>query len=315
MALDPQIATLLERVNALPPMSAGTPEQARESFRQLTELGAAMHPPPEVGEVSELEVDGGEGSLRARLYRPPEAGGPVGTLVYFHGGGFVIGDVDSYDAQCRTLCAGAGVALLSVEYRLAPESLFPAAVEDAVAATRWALAHASDLGGDPARVAVGGDSAGGNLAAVTASELRDSEPPLAGQLLLYPATDFTSERPSHSTNGKDLFLTADDMAWFRARYLAEGEPTDPRASPLLADDLSGVAPAVVVTAELDPLLDDGEAYADALEAAGVPVVRTRFDGLIHGFLGLGAFSDSAARAIESVCADLRALLGEGGARD
>lgn len=314
MPLDPQIAILLEQVNMLPPMSQGTPEMARESFRNLTTMGAALHPPPEVGAITELEVDGADGRLGARLYRPEGASEPLPTLAFFHGGGFVIGDVSSYDAQCRTLCVGADVALLSIDYRLAPEDPFPAAVEDAVAAASWALGHAGELGGDPARVAVGGDSAGGNLAAVAAQALRGSEPGLAGQLLIYPVTDFGTARPSQAANGEGLFLTADDMEWFRLQYLADGSRTDPRASPLLAEDLSGLPPAVIVTAEFDPLLDDGEAYADALEAAGVRVLRRRFEGLIHGFLGLGSFSGAAGRAIERVCSDFRDLLEEANTR-
>lgn len=317
MALDPQIASLLEGINALPPMSAGTVEEARESFRRLTSMAAAFEPPPEVGEVGDLEVAGAAGPLPARLYRPSAsaaASGPVATLVFLHGGGFVIGDIDSYDAQCRALCDAADVAVLSVEYRRAPEDRFPAAAEDAVAAASWALEHAAELGGDPARVAVGGDSAGANLAAVAAQALRGSEPPLAGQLLLYPVTDFSSERPSHARNGEGLFLTGEDMEWFRLQYLGDAEPTDPRASPLLADDLAGLPPALVVTAEFDPLLDDGEAYADALEAAGVPVARERFDGLIHGFFALGSVSAAAAKAIERVCSDLRDLLAEANIR-
>lgn len=310
MPVDAQIAVLLERLSRQPPMAEGTPEEARAAFRRLNEVAARLHPPAEVGSVSDLEVDGGAHPLAARLYLPPGAGGPVPTLAFFHGGGFTIGDVASYDAQCRGLCAGAEVAVLSVDYRLAPESGFPAAVEDAIAATRWTLANAAELGGDPERVAVGGDSAGGNLSAVVAHELRGDEPSLVAQLLIYPVTDFASERGSHVANGEGFYLTRDEMAWFRAQYLGDGDRADPRASPLLAGDLSGLPPALVVTAEFDPLLDDGRAYAEALEAAGVRVVYDRFDGLIHGFFGLGPFSETAARAVERVCADLRDLLAE-----
>jgi acetyl esterase len=307
MPLDPQIAALLERVNALPPASSGTPEEARKSFRRLTLASAAMAGEIEVGSVEDLEVSGGTGPLPARLYRP------VGidrapTLVFFHGGGFVIGDVASYDAQCRTICRDAETAVLSVEYRRAPEDPFPAAADDAVAAAAWALEHPELLGGDPLRIAVGGDSAGGNLAAGAAQALRGHGRALSAQFLLYPVVDFSSERPSHRENGEGMFLTADDMAWFRELYVGDSDRTDPRLSPLLADDLSGLPPAVVITAEFDPLRDDGEAYAEALVAAGVPVVTRRFDGLIHGFFAMSNVSTAATTAIGEVCAMLRGAL-------
>lgn len=308
MPLDPQIATLLEHLNQAPPMSLGTPEQARAGFRQMSEAAAAFGPEIEVGEVTDLEVPGAAAPLPARLYQPAGADRSVPTLVFFHGGGFVIGDIASYDRQCRTLCREGRMAVLSVEYRVAPEHPFPAGADDATAAATWALDHAGELGGDPDRVAVGGDSAGGNLAAVAAQALRGHEPALAGQLLLYPVTDFSEERPSVAANGDGLFLTGDDMRWFREQYIGDGPRTDPRASPLRAEDLSGLPPAVVITAEFDPLRDDGEAYADALEAAGVPVVKRRFDSLIHGFFAMGTVSDAAAGAIEEVGEALRNLL-------
>ena len=331
MPLDAQISQLLEQINAAPPMSRGTPEAARDGFRKLTSAAAAFAPEVTVGSVEDLEVDGAEGRLPARLYRPPpesltsrpvgtssegtgrEAEDPLGviscpTLVFFHGGGFVIGDIASYDAQCRRLCRDARVVVLSVEYRLAPEDPFPAAADDAVAAAGWALANVDRLGGDPARIAIGGDSAGGNLAAVAAQALREAEPGFAAQLLIYPVTDFSSERPSHRENAEGLFLTADDMAWFRSLYVGDRDLSDPRISPLMAADLGGLPPAVVITAEFDPLRDDGEAYAEALEAAGVPVRRRRFDGLIHGFFAMGTASTAALDAADEVCAELRELL-------
>jgi acetyl esterase len=314
-------------------MSRGTPEEGRAGFRRLAMASAAFAPQVEIASVEDLEVDGAVGPLPARLYRPPrdsltsrpggtssegtgrEAEDPLGvisvpTLVFFHGGGFVIGDIESYDSQCRLLCRDGGVAVLSVEYRLAPEDPFPAAPEDAVAATRWALENADRLGGDPGRVAVGGDSAGGNLAANASLALRDHEPAPAAQLLIYPVTDFDSERPSHAENGEGLFLTLDDMEWFRSLYVGDADVRDPRVSPLLAEDLSGLPPAIVITAEFDPLRDDGEAYAEALEAAGVPVVRRRFDSLIHGFFAMGTASSAASDAIEEVCAELRKALNQ-----
>jgi acetyl esterase len=234
----------------------------------------------------------------------------VPTLAFFHGGGFTIGDLDSHDMQCRTLCHELGAVVLSSDYRLAPESPFPAAAEDAIAATRWAREKVAELGGDPARLAVGGDSAGGNLAAVVTQQLRGEEPGIAAQLLIYPVTDLVSERPSHRENGRGYFLTIDEMEWFHANYLPDAEAgRDPLASPLHADDLAGLPPAVIATAEFDPLRDDGDAYAEALVAAGVRVIHRRFDGLVHGFFGLGPFSAMADAAIRQVCADLRELLG------
>ena len=308
MPLDSQIAALLEQLNQAPPMSLGSVEDARSGFSQMVLAAASFSPEIEVGEITDIEVAGGAGPLPARLYRPLGAEGPIATLVFFHGGGFVIGDITTYDAQCRTLCREGRIAVLSVEYRVAPEDPFPAAADDAVAAGTWALDHAAELGGDPDRIAVGGDSAGGNLAAVAAQALRGHEPALAGQLLLYPVTDFSEERPSVTENGDGLFLTGEDMRWFRDKYIGEHSRTDPKASPLYAEDLSGLPPAVVITAEFDPLRDDGEAYADALETAGVPVVRRRFDGLIHGFFAMGTVSTAAANAVEEVGAELRDLL-------
>jgi acetyl esterase/lipase len=316
MPVDPQIGALLERVNEMPPMSAGTVGDARRAFHGLSLLAASTASPVEVGEVGELTVSGAQGDLPARLYRPRAAAldGRSPTLVFFHGGGFVIGSVATHDAQCRLLCELAGAAVLSVEYRLAPEHPFPAAAEDAIAAGAWALDNVERLGRDVDRMALGGDSAGGNLTAVVAQALRGRSPGYVAQLLLYPVTDFSdTARPSQIENADGYFLTRDDMVWFRGHYVGEGPPDDPRLSPLLADDLSGLPPAIVVTAELDPLRDDGEAYAEALEAAGVEVIRRRYDGLVHGFFAMGAFSRAAARAVEEICTDLRKLLASGGA--
>jgi acetyl esterase len=198
---------------------------------------------------------------------------------------------------------------VNTEYRLAPEHPFPAAVEDALAVTRWVAESIGDLGGDAERLVVGGDSAGGNLSAVVAQQLRDGGPELAAQLLIYPATDLVTERPSHEENGKGYFLTIDEMEWFHENYLGASDAgRDPLASPLNADDLAGLPPAVIATAEFDPLRDDGEAYVEALEAAGVRVIHRRFDGLVHGFFGLGPWSQMADAAIRQVCADLRSLI-------
>jgi acetyl esterase len=296
LTLDPQIAALLERVNAARPLSAGTPEEGREAFLALNRLAAQAVPGPQVGSVE--EVAGGPVPMRA--YRPD--GDPVATLVFFHGGGFVIGDLESYDAQCRLLCSRVGMTVVSVDYRLAPEHPFPAGVEDALSAFDWIVERESGP------FVVGGDSAGGNLSAVTAQARRDSGP--AAQLLIYPAADLSKEYPSMVENGEGLFLTRDDMDWFHHHYLGEDEAarSDPRASPLLADDLSGLAPALVYTAEYDPLRDAGNAYAEALSAAGVRVVHRCFEGLIHGFFGLGPFSRAAQAAVDQICDDLNGVL-------
>lgn len=309
--IDPGVAVLLERINEMPSMSEGSPAQARQAFRALATISASVSPPPAVERVEDLTLPGAEGGLPARLYLPAGVPSPVPTLLFLHGGGFVIGDIESYDAQCRTLCSAVAAAVLSIEYRLAPEHPFPAAPEDAVAAAAWVLANVDRLGGDPERIAIGGDSAGGNLAAVAAQAMRGRDPGFAAELLLYPATDFGDEdRPSHRENAEGLFLTADDMDWFRSLYIGDGSIDDPRLSPLRGE-LAGLPPTVLITADLDPLRDDGEAYGDALEAAGVEVVRRRYDGLVHGFFAMGPFSVGAQRAVEQICSDLRKLLGGG----
>jgi acetyl esterase len=296
LTVDPQIAAVLERVNEARPLSAGTPEEGRAAFRLMNQLAARLAPQVEVGSVEEAS----EAPVPMRIYRP-EAD-PIATLMFIHGGGFVIGDLDSYDAQCRVLCSQVGVTVVSVDYRLAPEHPFPAGVEDALAAFDWVVAH------EAGPIVVGGDSAGGNLSTVTAQARRDSD--IAAQLLIYPAADLANEYPSMEENGEGLFLTRDDMDWFHHHYLGEDESarSDPRASPLLADDLSGLPPALVYTAQYDPLRDAGDAYAEALSAAGVKVIHRRFDGLIHGFFGLGPLSRAAQAAIDQICDDLRGVL-------
>lgn len=299
--LDPQIKLLHEAVPGGLGLPIGPPEEARELFRTLNVGVGDSQPPADLAAIEELEVPGAAGPLRARLYRP-HADGPTPTLLYLHGGGFVVGDVEAYDFQTRTLAEVAGVTLLSLDYRLAPENPFPAAVEDAVAVARWTVSQAETLGGDPARVAIGGDSAGANLAAVAAQTLRDEPAGLSAQVLIYPITDFVNPHPSRDENADAPLLTKDRMEWFDAHYVSDGvDPADPRVSPLLAKDLSGLPPAIMVTAGHDPLRDEGDAYAEAMAAAGVPVRHLRYDSLIHGFFGLGPFSAGCAQAIEEVC--------------
>lgn len=294
MPLDPVIQAMLEQMQLMGgrALSELDPVQARAQSEALARFAP---PPPPVAAVEDLAAAG----LPARLYRP--LGGPERPplIVYFHGGGWVIGSVQGADATCRSLANAAGCAVLSVGYRLAPEHRFPAAVEDAQAATAWAAANAADLRCAPSRLAVAGDSAGGNLAAVVAILARDAGgPALAGQLLVYPATDMRGDYPSIRENGESLLLSRADMAWFGANYLrTEADRDDPRASPMLAASHAELPPAVIVTAEYDPLRDEGAAYAEKLRAAGVAVDLRQTPGMVHGFWSLAPFVPAAAAAL------------------
>jgi acetyl esterase len=240
------------------------------------------------------------------VYRP-EGEGPFPTVVFFHGGGWVIGDLDTHDNMARNVCRGARAVVIAVDYRLAPEHPFPAAAEDCVAAARWVAAHTAELGGDD-RLAVAGDSAGGNLAAVAAQALHADGTPLVAQFLIYPAVDAEGEYPSRVENAKGYFLEQPTMDWFYGHYAgAWDDAKDPRLSPLHAD-LSGLPPAVIVTAEFDPLRDEGEAYGAALEKAGVSADVRRYDGMIHGFFDMGTISPAAQAAVDASCARFGELL-------
>ena len=297
---------LLER-RGQPPLETGSPAEARRSRRRMAAVAAGR--PAAVGAVSDLEIDA-DVPLRARHYAPDEPGGPHPLLLFFHGGGFVFGDLDTHDGFCRLLCRHAGAHVLAVDYRLAPEDPFPAAVEDARAALRWAFANAGDLGADPRRIGVGGDSAGGNLAAVVSQlAARDGGPAPVLQLLIYPPTDFTRRRRSRELFGEGFLLTSAAMDWFDAHYLgaARAQASDPRASPLLAEDLSGLARALVVTAAFDPLRDEGEDYARALQAAGTPATLRRFPGFIHAFIGTAGVSRASRDAVVEIAGATRAM--------
>jgi acetyl esterase len=241
---------------------------------------------PEVARVDEITLSGAAGQLRARLYVPDGDGEDDGLLVYFHGGGFVVCDLETHDNPCRFLARQAGARILSVDYRRAPEARFPAAIEDALAAFRFASEHARELGADPARVAVGGDSAGGNLAAgVARLAAADGGPAPAFQLLFYPWLDLSRKRDSYRLFGDGFYLTEPELDWYKGQYVAKAaHALDPRCSPLLAEEFGGVAPAYIATAGFDPLRDEGEEYAELLRAAGVPVALRRHQGLIHGFV-------------------------------
>ena len=301
MPLHPQAQALLDLTAqlGLPALDAGTPQQARDA-RAARQVPATEH----VHEIRDVDA----GGVPARLYRPSDPAG-LGLLVYLHGGGWVIGNLDSHDNVCRSLANRSGHAVLSVDYRLAPEHPFPAGLGDCIQATRWAYANAQALGCDPQRVAIGGDSAGANLAAVVANI---GPVPLRFQMLVYPVTDCRRGSDSYTENATGYFLTASAMGWFVDHYLCggEGSPDDPRVSPLLADDaaLRGSPPALVVTAEFDPLRDEGDQYAARLAALGVPTSHVRFAGMIHGFLSMPEWLDDAVSAQALAAAALKTAL-------
>jgi acetyl esterase len=312
MPLDPQIAGLLQLMEQLgaPPLSNGTPVDARAGMRAMA---VDMRDPTTLAPVRSVEnatVPGPAGELPIRTFRP-EADGPVPTVVFFHGGGYVIGDLDTHEDQTRLLCRDVGGVVVSVDYRLAPEAKFPAGYDDCLAATRYVAEHIDDFGGDSSRLVVAGDSAGGNLAAAVAIACRDAGgPALAAQLLIYPTVDFDADGgyPSRVENAEGYFLTEADSLWFHDHYVpADFDVNDVRASVIRAD-LRGVPPAVVGTAEFDPLRDEGDAYAEKLREAGVEVRLHRFPGLIHGFYAFGGVSAAAAEAVRTLNADLRELL-------
>jgi len=311
MALDPQAAAVIELIvkSGRPPYHQLTPKEARQMFRETRP--ASTPPAPQIGAVRDLLAEGAQ-AIPLRVYRPAGVADSrrLPVLVYFHGGGWVIGDLETHDVMCRQLTAEAGVSVISVDYRLAPEHKFPAAVDDAWAATRWIAAHAAELGVDADRLAVGGDSAGGNLAAVVALLARDAGGPrIALQILLYPVTDLERESQSYADLADGYMLTRDSMRWFRAQYLAKTEDAaDWRVSPLRAPSLAGLPPALVVTAGYDPLRDEGEAYARRLREAGVSVDAVSFGGMIHGFVPMGRLIDAAFRGIGLIAGSLRQAL-------
>ena len=309
--LDMQVLIRLGERNPRPPLSGRAPAEARAELRQSAR--AVAGPPIPVAGVQETTVAGAEGPLRARLYVPEEAQGgePAALIVYYHGGGWVAGDLDTHDQPCRLLARTSGARVLSVDYRLAPEHPFPAPVEDALAAFRDAVASAGRLGVDPARVAVAGDSAGGHLAAVTAQAAAAGDGPApAFQLLIYPVTDLARVSASRLAFAEGFVLTRENMDWYEQQFLASGgSREDPRVSPLLAGDLHGVAPAFVVTAGFDPLRDEGEAYARRLREAGVHASLRRHPGYVHGFTHILIGGTGPREAVAEMGGVLRAALG------
>ena len=311
-ALDPQARAVIDLVikSGRPAYHQLSPKDARQLFRETRP--ASTPTPPEIGAVRNLTVEGPLGPIPLRIYRPAgvSAATPLAVLVFFHGGGWVIGDLETHDVLCRQLTAESGVSVVSVAYRLAPEHKFPAAVDDAWAATRWVVAHAAELGVDASRVVVGGDSAGGNLAAVVALLARDQGvPSIALQVLIYPVTDLAAETRSYRDFAEGYLLTREGMRWFIAHYLnAESEAADWRASPVRARSLAQLPPALIVTAGFDPLRDEGEAYAKRLRDAGVRVDSVCYGGMIHGFVPMGRLIDTAGRAISLIAASLSQAL-------
>jgi acetyl esterase len=309
MGLDPQVQGLLDELAALgsPEMDQVTPVAARE----LMNAGAQLFSGPGDETVTTLDArfPGPRGDVPIRVYTPPGSADVPPLVLYFHGGGWVIGNIETHDGTCRDLAADSGAVIVSVDYRLAPEHPFPAAVDDCFAALEWVHAHASELGGDPDRLAVAGDSAGGNLAAVTAMLTRDRHgPPLRFQLLVYPGVAVTEEQASVRENGEGYLLTRADIEWFTAQYLGpDGALEDPRFDPVYAD-LTGVAPAHVITAEYDPLRDGGHAYAERLRAGGVPVTERCYEGQIHGCFGMQAVVDASRGIIADAGVILRHAL-------
>jgi acetyl esterase len=302
--LDPQARALIDLMQErqVPPVYTLSPTEARRLY--LERRGFTQPEAPAVAEIRDLR---GEDGVAMRLYRP--ASGRLPLLIYFHGGGWTIGDIETHDVLCRQLANGSGCAVLSVDYRMGPECRFPAAVDDCIAATRFARREAAALGIDADRVAVGGDSAGGNLAAVVAIALRDAGEALAFQLLIYPATDMRAVAPSHRHNGQGYLLTAESIAYYRGNYIEdEASWSDWRASPLLAADLSGLPPALVLTAGFDPLRDEGRQYADALSAAGNRVQYVCFERQIHGFITMARVIAEADSAVDLCAAVLRRSL-------
>jgi len=301
-SLDPQVRALLAQFEGKPPLHVLPVDVARRGFNATT---TSMIPPGPPVRSEDRTIDGPGGSLPLRIYRPAAEAAARPLVVYFHGGGWVVGDLDTHDPVCRALCAGAEAVVVSVDYRLAPEHRFPAAPDDCEAATRWAIAHAASLGADPSRAVLAGDSAGGNLATVVALRLRDSDGPRpAGQLLLYPVTDhYDAAYGSYDTFAEGYGLTRAAMQWFWDHYL--GAPADAslsaHAAPMRASDLRGLPPALVLTAGHDVLRDEGEVYAQRLRAAGVDAVLDRHGPMHHGFFSWCGVLDGADRAVAQAC--------------
>ena len=312
MPLDPQLQAMRdqrERDN-VPPLYAMSLADARAA--DLASIQASGGEPEPVGEVTDLTIAGPGGELPLRLYRPA-SGRPRPALLYFFGGGWVLGTIDTADGVSRSLANSSGALVVVPGYRLAPEHPFPAAIDDCYAALRWVAGHAAEIGADPARLAVGGDSAGGNLAAAVALRARADGPALAGQLLVYPNTDQLADDESMRAADDPYLFNRRSVAWYRQHYLASpADAANPLASPLRAESLAGLPPALVITAEYDPLRDQGEAYARRLADDGVPVELRRYQGMVHGFFTMAGTVAASRAAIAQAASRLRAWLDLGG---
>ena len=308
MPVHPQIQQVIDALAAsdFRAIHEQTPAEVRTQYERMIEARGVV--PARVGAVEDRSIPGPGGGIPVRIYRPEIDAAVLPALVYYHGGGHVMGDIDTHDAGARNLCNGARCVVVSVDYRLAPEHKFPAAAEDAFAAVQWCAAHAAELGIDPGRIAVGGDSAGGNLAAVAALMARDTGgPAIRLQVLVYPVTDYACDTGSYHTYAQGYgSLEAESMRWFRDHYLRdEADRHDWRAAPLRAGDLSGLPAALVLTAQCDVLHDEGKAYAQRLREAGVDVEYADCEGMIHGFFNMAPMIDGAVRAQALVCDALK----------
>ena len=310
MPLDPQVVQVMEAMAALglPPADTVSPEEARANAKLRK-----RSPGPEVAKVEDRTIPGPDSDVPVRIYTP-EGSGPFPILVWFHGGGWVVGDLESADGSARNLCVGGQCVVVSVDYRLAPDAKFPGPAEDCWAATIWAVDNAARINGDPTRLAVGGDSAGGNLAAVMALMAADRGGlEIALQLLIYPVTDVNFNTVSYSDNAEGYSLTKVGMQWYWEHYLEnDADALNPYAAPLQAESLVGQPPALVITAEFDPLRDEGEAYAKRLTEAGVATTVTRYDGMIHGFFSMTAVVDKSQQAMDQASSALKSAFSEVG---
>ncbi len=311
VTLDPDAAAVFKafQESDRPPYESVSPAEARELY--LKARLVTNPEPPELTSVQALAIPSPAGAIHSRVYTPKtlrQTDGLAPGLVFFHGGGWVIGNLDSHDVVCRTLAHEGELIVISVDYRLSPEHKFPAAVEDAIAATEWVAKNARQIGIDASKLVVGGDSAGGNLAAVVAIHYRDAEPRIAGQVLIYPATDFRMAHPSHSEPETSILLTHSVIRWFRDHYLnSSADVDDWRASPARVENLAGLPPAYVVTAGADPLRDEGDEFARRLQQAGVPVSYRTFPGQFHSFFTMGKLLPQANVAAREIGDWLKAL--------
>jgi acetyl esterase len=305
MPLHPQAVRAIQMAGDIP--TNLSPTELRRAY--TTQRIKMLPPSPPIESVENLSVPHPAGPIPVRFYRPDAGSSQLPALVFFHGGGWMLGSLDSYDTPCRRLALKGHCAVLSVGYRLAPENPFPAAIDDAYAATWWCSRNAARLGIDPARIAVCGDSAGGNLAASVAQMSHDSQDfQVALQALIYPAVDLSRETASYERNASGYMLTAASLRWLRDAYIVNTQDrTDPRASPMLREDLTGLPRALIIGAEFDPLVDENAEYARLLQAAGVPTRYVCFPGMIHPFFTLGGIIDDAARAEDLVCEEVRGL--------